>query len=354
MPAKRVAVIGAAGYAGIEVVRHLLGHPSFELLAASSDSEAGVALAELYPALLDRTALTFISHKSALELARAGEFDAVFLAVPHTVAVEMASALLEAGVSVFDLSADFRLKDAAAYAHWYGTKHAAPELLKKAIYGLPELYRAQLAGAEHPALVACPGCYPTASALAAAPALAAGLAAEAPVIVNAISGVSGAGRRATDTTHFCSANDNVNAYGATTHRHTPEIAQTFSTEARRRVQVVFTPHLAPLKRGLLATATLALQAGVDAQMLQVAYLAAYGDEPFVQLLPFGTMPRTASVLGGNSAHVGIAHDEAAGVLVACCAIDNLGKGAASQAVQCANIVFGFHETLGLSAVAPVV
>jgi N-acetyl-gamma-glutamyl-phosphate reductase len=266
----------------------------------------------------------------------------------------MAPALLDAGVNVFDLSADFRLKDPAVFEHWYGAEHTAPELLSKAVYGLPELYRSQIVQAGKPALIACPGCYPTASALAAAPALAAGLTTPAPVVINAISGVTGAGRKATATTHYCSVDENVNAYGVTTHRHTPEIAQTFSIEAGRAVSVVFTPHLAPLKRGLLATATIALQAGVDAEVLEVAYLTAYSDEPFVRLLPAGTMPRTESVVGSNCAHVGIAYDAPTNTLVASCAIDNLGKGAAAQAIQCANVVFGFKETVGLTAIPPVV
>ncbi|MDR1421971.1 MAG: N-acetyl-gamma-glutamyl-phosphate reductase [Coriobacteriales bacterium] len=432
MPALRAAVIGAAGYGGIELVRHLLGHPFFELIAASSDRDTGLPLAELYPALLDRTALSFVPHEEVLALARDGRLEAVFLAVPHTAALSMVPDLLEDGVSVFDLSADFRLKNPTIYERWYGVAHTASDLLAHAVYGLPELYRSQLAqagrqasaqetvrtsaqasargtvrtsaqagaqetvrtsaqagaqetvrtsaqasaqgtvrmdaqagapvgmtGSMHarmrtPALVACPGCYPTASALAAAPALAAGITLAAPVVVNAISGVSGAGRKANATTHFCSVDDNVNAYGVTTHRHTPEIIQIFSTEAGRTVPVVFTPHLAPLKRGLLATVTLSLQTGVDAEILETVYLTAYEGEAFVRLLPFGTMPRTASVLGSNCAQVGIAFDAASNTLIASCAIDNLGKGAATQAIQCANIVFGFKETVGLIGIPPVV
>jgi N-acetyl-gamma-glutamyl-phosphate reductase len=304
--------------------------------------------------LLDRTALTFISHADALALAQSEEIDAVFLAVPHTAALAMVPTLLDAGVNVFDLSADFRLKDPAVYEQWYSTTHTAVELLQTAVYGLPELYRSQIAQAAKPALIACPGCYPTASALAAAPALAAGLTTPAPIVINAISGVTGAGRKATATTHYCSVDENVNAYGVTTHRHTPEIIQTFSTEAGHPIAVVFTPHLAPLKRGLLATATIALQPGVDAEVLEVAYLAAYSDEPFVRLLPIGTMPRTASVVGSNCAQVGIAYDTATNTLIASCAIDNLGKGAAAQAIQCANVVFGFKETVGLTTIPPVV
>ncbi|MDR1015791.1 MAG: N-acetyl-gamma-glutamyl-phosphate reductase [Coriobacteriales bacterium] len=352
---KNVAVIGGAGYAGIELVRYLLGHPGFDLVAVTSDQDAGTALAELYPALTGRTDLAFVGHGVVDGMA---ELDAAFLAVPHTAAMEMAPALLGRGICVFDLSADFRLKDAAVYERFYGARHSAPELLAQAVYGLPEVNRPLLkqqaqgregtpASVPRSALVACPGCYPTASTLALAPALAAGFAAEGTAVVNAVSGVSGAGRTPRQGNHFCSANENVNAYGVATHRHLPEIAQVLAWQAGRRVPVVFTPHLAPLTRGLLATATLPLGPGACARALEDAYGAAYEEETFVQLLPYGTMPRTASVVGTNNAQVGIVLDEGNNVLVASCAIDNLGKGAASQAVQCANIVFGFEEAQGL-------
>jgi N-acetyl-gamma-glutamyl-phosphate reductase len=368
MAVKKVAVVGGAGYVGIELVRCLLGHPGFELLAVTSDGDADRPLAELYPALLGRTELSFVGH-DALDAIGAtgatGALDAVFLAVPHTAAMGMVPDLLARGISVFDLSADFRLKDAAVYERWYGVEHVARDLLASALYGLPEFNRELLSqglagqglagqGAasalpQGAALVACPGCYPTASALAVVPALSAGLADEGPVIINAISGVSGAGRAPQQNNSFCQANENVNAYGVATHRHSPEIAQTLSEQAARPVRVVFTPHLAPLTRGLLATATFALRPGVDAAALVDAYEGAYGDGPFVRVLPYGVMPRTASVVGTNNAQVGIKLDEENGMLIASCAIDNLGKGAASQAIQCANLVFGFDEGLGLDA-----
>jgi len=354
MASMKTAVIGAAGYAGIEVVRHLLGHPNFELVAATSDGDAGKLISDLYPALQGRTDLAFQSHAAIDAIEGLG---AVFLAVPHTAAIAMAPGLLARGISVFDLSADFRIKDPAVYQQWYGAEQTEVELLDRAIYGLPEVNRQKLRSIKHPALVACPGCYPTASALAAAPAFAAGIAAvgkgAAPVIINALSGVSGAGRSASQTTHFCSANENVNAYGVTTHRHTPEIAQTLSQVAGTSVAVVFTPHLAPLTRGLLSTVAVQLKAGVTVAQVEELYAAAYADEPFVEFLPLGTMPRTASVVGSNNAHVGIALDETTGTLIASCAIDNLGKGAAAQAVQCANIVFGYPETEGLTAIGRI-
>jgi N-acetyl-gamma-glutamyl-phosphate reductase len=366
METKTVAVVGGAGYVGIELVRYLLGHPGFRLIAVTSDADAGKPLAEVYPALLGRTELTFIEHGAVDAMS---DLDAVFLAVPHTTAMAIAPKLLARGVSVFDLSADFRLKDPAIYAQWYGVTHTAPQLLSSAIYGLPEINRSLLyqryqerqaarsgsifaagltpASAPPPALVACPGCYPTASALAIAPALVVGFAAAGPVIINAISGVSGAGRVPKQDTLYCSANENVNAYGVATHRHTPEIAQVFAWEAGKHIPVVFTPHLAPLTRGLLATVTLQVKPSVSASALEGVYKVAYADEPFVRVLPVGTMPQTASVVGTNNVQVGIKLQEETSTLIASCAIDNLGKGAASQAVQCANIVFGFDETTGL-------
>jgi N-acetyl-gamma-glutamyl-phosphate reductase len=357
----KTAIVGGAGYAGIELVRCLLRHPGFEVVAVTSDIDAGKLLAELYPAFVGQTNLVFSEHHSVNAIS---DLDAVFLAVPHTAAMTVAPGFLARGINVFDLSADFRLKDPVVYEQWYGVTHTAPELLDVAIYGLPELNRSLLlqkhqelikgfSPTTKPVLVACPGCYPTASALAAAPVLVADLAADETIVVNAISGVSGAGRTPTQAKQFCSVNENVYAYGVAGHRHTPEIAQTFSWEALRQVPVVFTPHLAPFTRGLLATVTVKLKSDADASALESIYTKAYAREPFVQLLPYGVMPQTASVAGTNNAQVGIKVDEATGTLIACCAIDNLGKGAASQAVQCANIVFGFGETLGLAVIAEV-
>jgi N-acetyl-gamma-glutamyl-phosphate reductase len=362
MHTQKVAVVGGAGYAGIELVRLLIGHPSLELVGVTSDSEAGKPLSELYPALLGKTKQKFLPH-SAIDSIH--ELDAVFLAVPHTAAMAMAPALLERGVSVFDLSADFRLKDAEVYKKWYGVPHTAPELLPAAIYGLPELNRPLLARkglelAQSPlsgkgfALVACPGCYPTASTLAVAPAFVAGYVADGPVVINAISGVSGAGRTPSQDKHFCSVNENVKAYSVARHRHTPEIAQILGWQAGKDVNVVFTPHLAPFTRGLLSTVAVPIKPGITGKDIAQVYAQVYGAEPFVHVLPYGTMPQTASVAGTNNAQVGIMLDEAAGMLIASCAIDNLGKGAASQAIQCANIVFGVEEAAGLAAIGGIV
>ena len=278
----------------------------------------------------------------------------MFLAVPHTAAIAQAPALVEAGVAVIDLSADFRLKDPRVYEQWYQVKHTATDLLAEAAFGLPELFRDGLESlAEKRAqgkgvLVGCAGCYPTATSLAAAPAIRAGLAADGPIVVDAVSGVSGAGKKATERTHYCFADENVEAYGVGNHRHTPEIEQILGIEGR----LVFTPHLAPLDRGLLSTVTIPL---ADASLTQVdldkLYSDFYKDASLVTVLTGGLQPKTSSVAGTCRAHVAAVLNEHAKVIVATCAIDNVGKGAAGQAVQCANIVFGLPETAGLAQIA---
>ena len=278
----------------------------------------------------------------------------MFLAVPHTAAIAQAPALVEAGVAVIDLSADFRLKDPAVYQQWYNVEHTATDLLAQAAFGLPELFRdgltalaAKRAQGEG-VLVGCAGCYPTATSLAAAPAIRAGLAAEGVIVADAVSGVSGAGKKATERTHFCFADENLEAYGVASHRHTPEIEQILDIPGR----LVFTPHLAPLDRGLLSTVTIPL-AGHDLtqQKLDDLYADFYKDDDLVTVLLGGRQPKTATVAGTTRAHVAAVLNEHANVIVATCAIDNVGKGAAGQAVQCANIVFGLPETCGLQSIA---
>jgi N-acetyl-gamma-glutamyl-phosphate reductase len=362
MVVKNVVVIGGAGFTGIELVRYILGHPGFKLVAVTSNSNAGKPLTTLYPSLMGKTDLVLSTHDFVDTMT---DVDAVFLAVPHTAAMAIAPKLLTRGISVFDLSADFRLKDAAVYEQWYGAKHTAADLLPSAIYGLPEINRVLLLqrGADlianppsggAPVLVACPGCYPTATILATAPALVVDIYDEGPIIVNALSGVSGAGRTAKQKTHYCTVNENVSAYSVASHRHTPEIAQVFAWEAGRPVSVVFTPHLVPMSRGLLSTVSLQLKPGISSSALENIYHKVYGNEPFVQVLPFGTMPQTASVAMSNYAQIGIMLNKDTNTLIASCAIDNLGKGASSQAIQCANIVFGFDETTGLDATPRVI
>ena len=358
MSTYKVAVVGGSGYTGAELVRLLIEHPEFELIAATSTSENGLALAEKYPALMGHTDLKY-SLVSELPL---DELDTVFLAVPHTAAFDIAPQLLQYGISVIDLSADFRLKDVAVYEKWYNVTHGAPELLAKAVYGLPELYRHQLvdqanrrATTGEPALVACPGCYPTASALAAAPVLAAdAMMPGRPVIINAVSGASGMGRSASDASLFTNVNEDARSYNVGTHRHTPEIEQTFSIEAQQQIPVSFTPILIPMTRGIVSNVAINMLPGLRSDVIDVIYQTAYSDEPFVKLLPYGKMPQSSSVSTTNQAHIGYFLDEQTNILVASCAIDNLGKGAATQAIQCANIVFGLSETIGLDRIGVVV
>ncbi len=348
----KCGIVGAAGFAGIELVRVILKHPEFELVAATSNELAGTPIAKEYPGFSGSTDLSFVTHDDpALDAC-----DLVFLAVPHTAALKTAPQLVERGAVVVDLSADFRLKDPAVYEHWYKVPHTQTDLLKRAAFGLPELFPEalqQVAG-EHRrgegVLVACAGCYPTATSLAAAPAVRLGYAdKETPVVVDAISGVTGAGKKASSRTHFCFADENVEAYGVATHRHTPEIEQILDLPGK----VVFTPHLAPLNRGLLSTVNikLAADAPTDVEQIIEQYRSFYEGRPFVHVLDPGVMPKTSSVVGTNCAHVGLAVNERVGMLIAVGAIDNLGKGAADQAVQCANIVWGLPENTGLDTVA---
>jgi len=343
----RAAVIGAAGYTGIETVRLLLGHPGFEVTLVTSAAEAGRPIGEVYPAL-SGCGLVF-EDPDVCDIA--GSADVAFLAVPHTAALALAPGLFDAGLTVIDLSADFRLKDAAVYEAWYGTAHTAPGLLGSAVYGLPELTRASLPGAR---LVACAGCYPTASALAAAPAIEAGLVDSRRIVIDAKSGVSGAGRAPGPATHFGAANESVRPYKVGSHRHTPEIAQTLSAVAGSPVTVCFAPHLVPMTRGLLATVYMDAVDGLTVEDAVDAYRARYADEPFVTVHGPDRMPATREVAGTNRAHVGIALDTGSRTLVVACAIDNLVKGSGGQAIQCANIALGLGETDGLAGYGPVV
>jgi N-acetyl-gamma-glutamyl-phosphate reductase len=305
----------------------------------TSDSEAGRAVADLYPAL-SGVELAYTEH----DVVRVAEMVGVaFLAVPHTKAMAIAPGLLEAGTVVVDLSADFRLADAETYESWYGVAHAAPDLLPEAAYGLPEIDRRRLKDAS---LIACPGCYPTATLIAAVPALEAGHA-SGRVVVDAKSGVSGAGRGATDVTHYCFADESIGPYGVASHRHTPEIAAGLANASGSDMPLAFVPHLTPMKRGLLSTVYLDAAPGLSAERVHEVYAERYADEPFVTVHPAGRMPTTGEVTGTNRAHVGVALDAASSTLVVACAIDNLLKGASGQAVQCANIALGFEETTGL-------
>lgn len=346
----KVGIIGAAGFAGAELVRLVLQHPEFELAVITSNADAGTSLADVYPAFAGASDLVFTTHDDPA----VKSCDLAFLAVPHTAAMAQVPALLDAGVTVVDLSADYRLADKDIYERWYGAKHTSPELLATRSFGLPELFgedidRAhELHVAGKPALVACAGCYPTATSIASAPAIRAGWT-QGLVIVDAKSGVTGAGKGCNAKTHFCNADEDVQAYNVGKHRHTPEIEQILGKPG----EVVFTPHLVPQRRGILSTVYLQLTpeaASMSVEEMVDYYTSFYAGRPFAQVLPAGKLPRTSSVTGTNVCQVGLAKNERTNTLVAIGAIDNLCKGAAGQAVQCANLVFGLAEDTGLARV----
>ncbi len=342
-----VAIVGAAGYAGAELTRLLLGHPEFDLVRVTSNADEGRPVCDLYPGLAE-CHLAYSAHDAA---AIAREAKVAFLAVPHTAAMAVAPALLDAGLTVVDCSADFRLHDPGTFTAWYGEPHTAAHLLAEAVYGLPELWRESLPGAR---LIACPGCYPTATLLAAAPAVRAGVVISGRVIVDAISGVSGAGRSLSPATHFVAATESVSAYKVATHRHTPEIAQGLGELGLEAASVVFTPHLAPLDRGLLSTVYLEVDPTLSAEAAHALYAEAYAEERFITVCGSGAQPATGHVRGSNRAHIGVALDSVSHTLIVTAAIDNLVKGTAGQAVQCANVALGFDESAGLSTPVPIV
>ena len=339
----RAAVAGASGYAGGELVRLLLGHPELEVGPLAAGSSAGQPVTDVHPHLPQLAGEVFVATEPAV----LAEADVVFLALPHGQSGALAAAL-PAGTPVVDLGADHRLADAAAWERWYGGQHAGTWA-----YGMPELpgQRGRLAGQRR---VAAPGCYPTAVTLALAPLLGAGLVEPADLVVVAASGTSGAGRAAKASLLGSEVMGDLAAYKVGSHQHTPEITQNLSGVAGAPVTLSFTAVLAPMPRGILATATARLRPGTTAGDLRAALAAAYDAEPLVHLLPEGRWPHTAATLGSATAHLQVAADLDAGRAVVVSAIDNLGKGAAAQALQCANLVLGLPETAGLpvAGVAP--
>jgi N-acetyl-gamma-glutamyl-phosphate reductase len=332
----RVGIVGASGYVGAELLRLCASHPGLEVAWATGEAAGGTPVAALYPNLAAAYPhAVFASY----ELSMADDVDLVFLALPHGESQRLAPQLLDRVGKVVDLAADFRLRDAAAYERWYGEAHTAPELLGRFAYGLPELFRDDIAKAD---AVAAPGCYPTATALALAPLVRAGAVEPAGIVVDAASGVSGAGRSPKPTSHFSAANEDFSAYGLLTHRHTPEIEQAVGG------QVLFTPHLAPMTRGILATCYARPARPTSTEALLEVLRQAYDGEPFVVVSE--ASPSTKATCGSNAAHVTARYDERTGWALALCALDNLVKGAAGQGVQCANLLLGLDETAGLPAV----
>lgn len=340
-----IAVIGASGYTGVELLRLLAGHPEVSVACVTSRQQAGQPLAQVFPSLAGIYDLVFESLEPA-DLA--GRADLVFTAVPHQAAMAMVPDLLAAGCKVVDLSADYRLQDAAVYAEWY-QPHQTPGLLTEAVYGLPELYRDRIRSAR---LVANPGCYPTSVALALAPLLRTGVIDPATIIVDSKSGTSGAGRAAKVDTLYCEVNEGFKAYGLPRHRHTPEIEQTLSDVAGRPVTISFTPHLLPVNRGILSTCYASLSADRSVAQLLAVYREQYAGEPFVRILPEGQLPNINQVRGSNFCDIGLAVDPRTRRVVVISAIDNLVKGAAGQAMQNMNLLLGLQETRGLHGASP--
>lgn len=352
MKTKKVAIVGASGYSGEELVKLLLHHPHAELTAVTSRQNAGQTLAQIFPRFANHPrakALRF-SDPNADLLAK--QADIVFLALPHGVAAEFAIPLLKAGCVVIDLSADFRLRSAEVYKDFYAHDHPAPELLAKAVYGLPEVYREQI---KHASLIASPGCYPTSILLPTIPLLKAGLIKSAGIIADSLSGVSGAGRKADLDYLFAECNESVRPYGVPKHRHLSEIEEQLSLAAKAPVTIQFTPHLIPVNRGILTTLYLAPEMHFTnaAEMFTLTgqitecYQNAYGNEPFVRLLEGKALPDTKNVVGTNVCEFAWRLDPRTGRLIVMSAEDNLVKGASGQAVQSMNILCGFPETAGL-------
>ena len=327
----KVGIIGASGYAGAELLRLCAAHPDIDLAWATGDRQAGVAVASLYPNL---AAVAPGMVFDAFDPEMVDGTDAVFLALPHGASSTLVPDLVDRTGVVLDLAADFRLRDPGLYPVWYGEEHAAPSLLAEFVYGLPELFRGQLASATK---IAVPGCYPTAAALALAPLLRAGSIERTGIVVDAASGVSGAGR---DKFGFCAVDEDFRAYGLLDHRHTPEIEQALDAG-----DVLFTPHLVPMNRGILATCYARPTGETSTAALLGALHDTYAAEPFVVVVD--EPPGTKGVSGSNCAHITARYDARTGWVVVLCAIDNLIKGAAGQAVQCANLALGLDETIGL-------
>ena len=336
----RIGIFGAAGYGGVDLVRMLLNHPQAQLTYLAGNTTVGRKLSEVYPFLVGTCDLPI--QETSVDVA-VEQADVLFFALPHATATEMVKQAIDQGKQVIDFSADYRLKDPADYAAYYG-EHPCPELLDRAVYGLPELRRDQIRATN---LVAVPGCYPTGAILALAPAARSRLINASTIIVDSKSGVSGAGRtKLTLGTHFAEVNESVHAYNIAVHRHTPEMDQELSALGDP-VRVTFTPHLVPMNRGILSTCYARLNDGVTLDHVRAAYRQMYDEEPFIRVLDEGQLPRTKDTTGSNRCHIGLAIDERNQRLIAVSAIDNLTKGLAGAALQCMNLMLGIPETTGL-------
>ncbi len=340
----KTAIVGASGYTGMELLRLLLVHPGVELVAATSRQEAGNSLAKVFPRFHKAPGAELVFMAPDPDRIAATGAEVAFLALPHGVAAEIASALLDRGLRVIDLSADFRLRDAAVYQEFYGHPHPAPDLLADAVYGLPEVRAEEIAAAR---LVAAPGCYPTSILLPLLPLLRENLLEPETIVANSMSGVSGAGRKADLSLLFCECNESARAYGVPKHRHLSEIEQELSLAAGENVVISFIPHLIPVNSGIVTTTTAKLRDGVSPDAIGTALDAAYQDAAFVRLLGRGGCADTKNVTRTNFIDIGWQHDPRTDRVILMSAEDNLGKGAGGQAVQCFNLMFGFHPIDGL-------
>ena len=336
----KVGIVGGTGYTGVELLRILAQHPQAVLTTITSRKEAGMPVSDMFPNLRGRVKLAFEDPATA----PLKQCDVVFFATPNGIAMTQARELLEAGVRVIDLAADFRITDVPTWEKWYGMSHACPELVAEAVYGLPEINREKIKGAR---LIANPGCYPTAVQLGFLPLIEAGVVDRAHLIADAKSGVSGAGRKAEVHALLAEAADNFKAYGVAGHRHLPEIRQGLSRAAGSEVGLTFVPHLTPMIRGIEATLYARLTADVD---LQALFEQRYRDEPFVDVMAPGALPETRSVRASNMCRIAVHRPQGGDTVVVLSVIDNLVKGASGQAVQNMNILFGLPETLGLDQI----
>jgi N-acetyl-gamma-glutamyl-phosphate reductase len=340
----KIGIVGGTGYTGVELLRLLALHPHAELACITSRGEAGLPVADMFPSLRGFVDLKFSDPATA----NLSACDVVFFATPHGVAMSQAEALLKADVKVIDLAADFRLQDTTVFEKWYKMSHTCADILKDAVYGIPELYRDNIKKAK---VIGNPGCYPTTVLLGLAPLLEQGLIdLSVPIIADSKSGVSGAGRKADVATLFAEASDNMKAYGVASHRHHPEIHAQISQIAGKKVDFIFVPHLVPMIRGMLSTIYVKLSAKANGLDCQALFEKRYANEQFVDVLPAGTMPETRSVRGSNQLRIALQSQADTGYLTIVVVQDNLVKGAAGQAVQNMNIMFGFEENAGLTVV----
>lgn len=340
----KIGIVGGTGYTGVELLRLLAIHPHAELTAITSRGEAGLPVADMFPSLRGYVDLKFSDPATA----NLNACDVVFFATPHGVAMSQAQALLAANVKIIDLAADFRLQDTAVFEQWYKMPHTCADILKDAVYGIPELYREQIKKAK---VIGNPGCYPTTVLLGLAPLLEQGLIDfSAPIVADCKSGVSGAGRKAEVATLFAEASDNMKAYGVAGHRHHPEIHAQITALAGKKGDFIFVPHLVPMIRGMLSTIYVKLSAEANSLDCQALFEKRYEKEQFVDVLPAGNMPETRSVRGSNQLRIALHKQAGTGYLTIIVVQDNLVKGAAGQAVQNMNIMFGFEENAGLTVV----